>query len=65
MTPEREVLRAAIGSITSWIEALQALRPWVPGSRRALGHLIAQMETGRLALEAVLGRDIERDEGRE
>ena len=63
MTPEREALRAAIGSITSWIAALQALRTWTPGTRRALGHLLAQMEAGRRALEAVLERNIE--EGRE
>jgi hypothetical protein len=54
MTPEREV-------INSWIAALQALRTWTPGTRRAVGHLMAQMETGRRALETVL----ERSEGRE
>jgi hypothetical protein len=63
MTPEREVLRATIGSINSWIKDLQTLRTWTPGNRRALGHLLAQMETGRQALEAVLERNIE--EGRE
>lgn len=62
MTPEREVLRATLGSINSWIKDLQALRPWTPGTRRAVGHLIAQMETGRRALETVLE---ERGEGRE
>jgi hypothetical protein len=62
MTPEREALRATIGSITSWIAALQALRTWTPGTRRALGHLLAQMETGRRALETVLDRN---NEGRE
>jgi hypothetical protein len=57
LTPEREVLRATIGSIGSWIKDLQALRTWTPENRRALGHLLAQMETGRLALEAVLARN--------
>jgi len=61
MTPEREVLRATIGSINSWIKDLQTLRTWTPGTRRALGHLLAQMETGRQALETIL----ERNEGRE
>lgn len=61
MTPEREVLRATIGAITSWIAALQALRVWAPGTRRAVGHLLAQMETGRRALEAVLARNDDPD----
>lgn len=59
MTPEREVLRATIGSISSWIAALQVLRTWTPGTRRAVGHLLAQMETGKRALETVLGREID------
>jgi hypothetical protein len=61
VTPEREALRATIGSIDSWIAALRALRTWTPGARRDVGHLMAQMETGRQALETVL----ERSEGRE
>lgn len=61
MTPEREALRATIGAIGSWIAALQALRMWTPGARRAVGHLLAQMETGRRALEAVLARNDDPD----
>jgi hypothetical protein len=59
MTPEREVLRATIGAITNWIAEIQALRTWTPGTRRAVEHLIAQMETGRRALETVLERDLD------
>jgi hypothetical protein len=59
MTPERVVLRATIGSINTWIKDLQTLRVWMPGTRRDVGHLIAQMETGKQALEAVLGREID------
>lgn len=61
MTSEREVLRATVGSINGWIAALQTLRTWTPGNRRAIGHLLAQMETGRRALEMVLGVDEGRD----
>jgi hypothetical protein len=61
MTPEREALRATIGAIDGWVAALQALRTWTPGARREVGHLMAQMETGRRALEKVLARNNDPD----